>query len=62
MGGAALIGIGIGQIYDGTAKPIAFALFGCSLACLLLVLFSERGKLFRRPGQARRYLAMHEGL
>ena len=60
MGGAALIGIAIGQFYDGTAKPIAFALFGCSLVCLLLVLFSERGKLFRRPGQARRYLAMHE--
>lgn len=62
MGGAALIGIAIGQNYDGTAKPIALALFGFSLCSLMLVLFSERGKLFRRPGEARKYLAMHEAI
>lgn len=48
MSMGAMIGIAIGQAYDGTARPLAFALFGCSLVSLLLVLFSERGKLFRR--------------
>ena len=48
MFGAALVGIVIGQSYDGTARPFAFALLIGSSAALLLVLFSERGKLFRR--------------
>ncbi|ANU07236.1 multidrug effflux MFS transporter [Paraurantiacibacter namhicola] len=54
------VGIAIGQFYDGSAMPLALALLLCSLAALLLVLFSERGKLFRRPGEARRYLAVHD--
>ena len=45
---ASLIGIAIGQVYDGTAKPLAWALLIASLLSLLLVLFSEKGKLFRR--------------
>ncbi|MCT2559861.1 multidrug effflux MFS transporter [Tsuneonella sp. YG55] len=56
----ALLGIAIGQLYDGTARPLAFALLACSLLSLALVLFSERGVLFRRPRDARKYLAMHE--
>lgn len=48
MFGAALVGIVIGQAYDGTARPFAFALLIGSSAALVLVLFSERGKLFRR--------------
>jgi DHA1 family bicyclomycin/chloramphenicol resistance-like MFS transporter len=48
MFGAALVGIVIGQSYDGTARPFAFALLIGSSAALLLVLFSERGRLFRR--------------
>lgn len=48
MFGAALVGIVIGQSYDGTARPFAFALLIGSSAALVLVLFSERGKLFRR--------------
>lgn len=48
MFGAALVGIVIGQSYDGTARPFAFALLFGSSCALVLVLFSERGRLFRR--------------
>ena len=48
MFGAAVVGIVIGQSYDGTAKPFAYALLICSSLGLALVLFSERGRLFRR--------------
>jgi DHA1 family bicyclomycin/chloramphenicol resistance-like MFS transporter len=48
MFGAAVVGIVIGQSYDGTARPFAFALLIGSSAALVLVLFSERGRLFRR--------------
>lgn len=43
-----LIGIIIGQSYDGTARPLALALLICGCLSLVLVLFSERGRLFRR--------------
>ncbi|TNE29133.1 MAG: Bcr/CflA family efflux MFS transporter [Alphaproteobacteria bacterium] len=56
------IGILIGQAYDDSARPLAFALFTCSMASLMLVLFSERGRLFRRPYDARKYLATHDVL
>ena len=46
--GASLVGMGIGQSYDGTARPFAFALLTCSVSALLLVFYSERGRLFRR--------------
>ena len=45
----ALLGGAIGQAFDGTARPIAIALLICGLLALLLVLWSEKGKLFRRP-------------
>jgi DHA1 family bicyclomycin/chloramphenicol resistance-like MFS transporter len=48
MFGAAIVGLIIGQAYDGTARPFAHALLICSLGALLLVSYSERGKLFRR--------------
>ena len=48
MFGAALVGIVIGQAYDGTARPFAYALLICSSLGLVLVLFSEKGRLFRR--------------
>lgn len=38
----------IGQAYDGSARPLALALLTAGIGCLLLVLYSERGKLFRR--------------
>lgn len=46
--GAAL-GAGIGFAYDGTARPLAAALLFSALACLALVLYSERGRLFGPP-------------
>ncbi|GAA5048423.1 multidrug effflux MFS transporter [Erythrobacter westpacificensis] len=49
----AVMGIAIGQAYDGTALPLAIALLGSSLIALALVLFSERGKLFTRPRKPR---------
>jgi DHA1 family bicyclomycin/chloramphenicol resistance-like MFS transporter len=45
---AASLGALIGQAYDGTARPLALALLLAGTLSLLLVLFSERGKLFRR--------------
>ena len=54
------VGIAIGQAYDGSARPLAFALFVCSCLSLALVLFSERGRLFRRPRDRRKFPAMHE--
>jgi DHA1 family bicyclomycin/chloramphenicol resistance-like MFS transporter len=48
MFGAALVGLVIGQAYDGTARPFALALLIGSISALLLVLYSEKGKLFRR--------------
>ncbi|MEL6531084.1 MAG: multidrug effflux MFS transporter [Pseudomonadota bacterium] len=49
---AALLGGLIGYSFDGTAKPLAIALLASGIACLLLVLFSEKGKLFGPPDAA----------
>lgn len=45
---AAVIGALIGQAFDGTARPLAIALLAAGVLALLFVLFSERGRLFRR--------------
>ena len=45
--GAAL-GTLVGQAYDGTARPLALTLLAAGIGTLALVLFSERGVLFRR--------------
>ena len=42
------LGALIGQAYDGSARPLALALLTAGIGCLLLVFYSERGKLFRR--------------
>ncbi|MDY7096720.1 MAG: multidrug effflux MFS transporter [Pseudomonadota bacterium] len=52
---AALLGAVIGQAFDGTARPLALALLGSGIACLLLVLFSEKGRLFAPPKAQNRY-------
>ncbi len=44
----ATLGALIGQSYDGTGRPLAAALVGCGFSGLALVLFSEKGRLFRR--------------
>ncbi|MBX9663769.1 MAG: multidrug effflux MFS transporter [Novosphingobium sp.] len=47
-----LIGSGLGMViglaYDGTALPLALAFLACGLSALVLVLWSENGRLFRR--------------
>ena len=50
--GGAVLGFAIGQQLDGSVKPLTagFAAFG--IGALLLVLFAEKGKLFR-PSQPR---------
>ena len=57
-----LIGIAIGQVYDGTARPLSLAFVTCGLLSLCLVLYSERGRLFRRlipPGGERVLVDVH---
>ena len=49
MTSASILGALIGYAFDGTARPLALALLASGLACLALVLFSERGKLFGPP-------------
>lgn len=56
----AVLGALIGQAYDGTALPLSLAMMACASAALLLVFYSERGKLFRAPSQARRYMELHD--
>ena len=51
-----VVGAIVGQSYDQTARPLAFALLLAGLTSLALVLWSERGHLFRRmipPGAPR---------
>lgn len=45
---SSLLGIAIGQAYDGSARPISLALLAGGFIALGLVLFSENGRLFRR--------------
>ncbi|WP_091149163.1 multidrug effflux MFS transporter [Novosphingobium sp. CF614] len=44
----ATLGAAIGQAYDGTARTILAAMVVCGVSALILVLYSERGRLFRR--------------
>jgi len=45
--GGGIIGVLIGQAFDGTTVPLAFGFFAVGLIALGLVLFAERGKLFQ---------------
>jgi DHA1 family bicyclomycin/chloramphenicol resistance-like MFS transporter len=44
----AVVGALIGRAYDGTARPIFAAMTVAGIAALMMVLYSERGRLFRR--------------
>jgi DHA1 family bicyclomycin/chloramphenicol resistance-like MFS transporter len=46
--GGSLLGAFIGQLYDGSPRPLAIALLAAGSSALLLVLYSERGRLFKR--------------
>lgn len=56
LSSASLLGWWIGQSFDGTPVPFASAALGSGLLALALVLWSEKGRLFRRlhpPGTPR---------
>jgi len=46
--GASLLGAAIGQAYDNSARPLSTAMVLGWAVALTLVLYSERGRLFRR--------------
>jgi DHA1 family bicyclomycin/chloramphenicol resistance-like MFS transporter len=45
--GAAAIGVFIGQSFDGTTVPVAAGFFIIGIVSMLVVLVTERGKLFQ---------------
>lgn len=47
MVGASLIGFAIGQSFNGTVAPMEAGYLICGLLALGVVLFAERGRLFR---------------
>ncbi|WP_293698085.1 MULTISPECIES: multidrug effflux MFS transporter [unclassified Sphingopyxis] len=49
---AAVVGALIGQQYDGTTLPLAYAFLISAVVGLVLVFWAERGMLFTRPGTA----------
>ncbi|WP_374525945.1 multidrug effflux MFS transporter [Sphingopyxis sp.] len=49
---AATVGALIGQQYNGTTLPLAYAFLISGVVGLTLVFWAERGKLFTRPGTA----------
>jgi len=49
---AATVGAIIGQQYDGTTLPLAYAFLMCAVGGLALVFWAERGQLFTRPRTA----------
>lgn len=51
--GGALLGSLIGQHYDGTTLPLQVGLLGYGVLALGLVMYAERGKLFRRAGHGK---------
>ncbi len=61
--GGAIIGVAIGQSFDGTVTPLAAGFIGVGLAGLVCVLIGERGKLFaapsENPGQAGAVMGGH---
>jgi len=44
--GGSLIGLGIGQAFDGTQLPFLIGLATCALVAFLIVWRTERGRLF----------------
>ena len=44
----AVLGAAIGQAFDGSPRPLMAAMLVCGIIALALVVYSERGRLFRR--------------
>ncbi len=53
---AAGLGVIIGQAYDGTVVPLVSGFLICGSCALLLLLWSEKGKLFTRPRTAKQVM------
>jgi DHA1 family bicyclomycin/chloramphenicol resistance-like MFS transporter len=49
--GGALIGLAIGQAFDGTQLPFLAGIAVCGAVALLLTLITEKGRLMREPRQ-----------
>jgi len=49
--GGALLGLAIGQAFDGTQLPFLIGCAACGSAALFLVLWTERGRLFAAIGK-----------
>jgi MFS transporter, DHA1 family, multidrug resistance protein len=47
MAGGALLGLVLDQAFDGTVRPLSFGFLGYGILALALVLWAERGRLFR---------------
>jgi DHA1 family bicyclomycin/chloramphenicol resistance-like MFS transporter len=47
--GGALIGLSIGQAFDGTVMPFLWGMAGCAVVALVLVLLTEPKRLFAGP-------------
>ncbi|MDB5819030.1 MAG: multidrug effflux transporter, partial [Rhizobacter sp.] len=45
--GGALLGFYIGQHFDGTSRPMTFGFAACGVVALVIVLITERGRLFQ---------------
>jgi DHA1 family bicyclomycin/chloramphenicol resistance-like MFS transporter len=45
--GGALLGLAVGQAFNGTVVPLALGFLLLGIAALVVVLITERGKLFR---------------
>ena len=48
MVGGSLLGILIGQAYDSSPRPLLASMLAAGIGALLVILYSERGRLFRR--------------
>ena len=46
-----VFGTVIGQAYDGTMVPLTTGFFACTLIALVVVLVTERGRMFRASKQ-----------
>jgi DHA1 family bicyclomycin/chloramphenicol resistance-like MFS transporter len=57
--GGALFGFLIGQLYDGTTVPLTIGFVGFGLAGFLVVLATEKGKLFQAGASAPAPAAAH---
>lgn len=49
-GVASVLGSIVGQAFDGTTQPLSLGMLSFACGALLIVAWTERGKLFTRPG------------